>query len=214
MASSKNLKAVAYNSLKSRILSNEIPQGSYLEEKALCESMNMSRTPIREAINQLIQEDLVNSIQNKGIFVTEISLVKAREIFEMRHIIEPLVLKSGFDSLDRDRLKAFMSESALQLEQNNFPELHKIDYEFHSYISSCCRNSIMKKVADSLADQFQRIRTLPFYSEERTRNGVQEHFKLIELILQNKKEEAVAFLDKHISNTEHYFFMSVITQTN
>ena len=70
------------------------------------------------------------------------------------------------------------------------------------------------KVADSLADQFQRIRTLPFYSEERTRNGVQEHFHLIELILQNKKEEAAAFLDKHISNTEHYFFMSVITPTN
>ncbi len=209
MASSRNLKIIAYNKLKSMILSNEIPQGSYLDEKTLCETMNMSRTPIREAINQLVQEDLVNIIQNKGIFVTEISILKVKEIFEMRHLIEPVVLEKAFPYLDVAKLEDFKDRSKVLLEKEDYAGLHDIDYEFHSYISACCPNAIMRKVADSLSDQFQRVRTLSFYSVERTRNGVQEHLHLIDTILAGNKEEAKDLLNKHIDTTENYFFRSL-----
>lgn len=210
MANSKNFKLIAYNTLKQKILTNELKPNEYLEEKKLCEMIGMSRTPIREAISLLAQENLVQIIQNKGIFVSEISIQSVRELFEVRHLIEPLVLEKAFPNLDFDRLIEFRGKFSEYLETKDYPYLHQIDYEFHNYITSCCKNSYLNKIMNNISDQFQRVRTQDFYSKERTENGAREHLELIDMFLQGDCGQALKALQKHIGNTEKYYFQSLL----
>ena len=143
MANSKNYKLQVYQALKEKILSNEFGPNQYLEEKKLCEMMGVSRTPIREAINLLAQENLVQVIPNKGIFVTDISIQSVRELFDARAMIEPLVLQRALPNLDFDKILEFKQRTLDALERSDYSALHWLDYEFHNYINSCCRNSYM-----------------------------------------------------------------------
>ena len=93
MSKKEPLKNIAYDKLKSMILNNEFAPNTYLDEKSLCELLSISRTPIREAINKLEYEDLVQTIPQKGIFVTDFSIQSVYELFQARKEIEPLILK-------------------------------------------------------------------------------------------------------------------------
>ena len=93
---SKNLKQVVYEELKRRIVSCEILPGSMLTEEMLCESLNASRTPVRDAVSRLEQENLVSILPKKGIRVNRVSLNNVEELFVTRLFVEPqLVLTYG-----------------------------------------------------------------------------------------------------------------------
>lgn len=210
MSNSKNLKLEAYAILKQKILSNELKPNEYLEEKMLCEMMGISRTPIREAISLLVQENLVQVLPRKGIFVTGITVQSTRELFEARHLLEPVILELAFHNFDLDKLICFKDKFIKALESKEYPLLHQLDYEFHNYITDCCRNTFLIKIMNNLSDNFQRVRTQEFYSEARTENGAKEHIELIELIIHDDLKKSIDLLHKHISNTENYYLHSIV----
>ena len=209
MANSKNLKMKAYTILKQQILSNELKPGEYLEEKKLCEMLSISRTPIREAISKLEWENLVQIIPNKGIFVTTLSIRTAKEIFQVRHLLETIILRLSIPNLDPDMLMHYKHSFLELLEKKDYVALHLMDYQFHNDINACCGNTQFVRIMANISDQFQRVRTQEFYRVERTENGAREHIELIDLMLHNKTEEAVQLLEKHISSTEKFFFQSL-----
>ena len=206
----KNLKIKAYETIKNMVINNEIEQGQYLDDKKLCEKLGISRTPIREALVMLELEDLVHTIPNKGTYVTTMSVQSVKELFKIRHIIEPIILEMAFDYLDMDILLKFKVSSLSMLENKDYQNLHILDYDFHEYIASKCNNYYLKKIQKNLADNFQRVRTQPFYAKERTETGAQEHLQLIEFLLQGDKERAIALVGAHISSTERFYFQSLI----
>ena len=209
MASSKNLKTAAYQFLKKKILSNELPPNTYLEEKMLCEMAGMSRTPIREAINRLAQEGLVSVIPNKGAFVTSLDIQRVKELFDARVELEPVVFRKGFDRIDPAVLNDFRAKFESGLAEKNYPFLHDEDYAFHNYLNSLCRNEFLIRTMNNLQDLFQMVRTQDFYSRERTENGAREHIELIGLCLDGKQESAANLLVTHIRNTEKYYFQNL-----
>ncbi len=210
MANYKMLKVKAYNIIKEKILYNELLPGEYLEEKKLCEMLEVSRTPIREAISHLEQEDFVQVIPNKGIFVTALSVQTVKELFQVRHYLEPLLLRLSFPNLNIDILLDFKKKFTEALEAKDYHLLHQLDYDFHNYLNSRCNNSYLIKVMNNLSDSFQRVRTQEFYARERTETGALEHLNIINLLVDGNIDEAVEALGKHISSTEKYYFKSLI----
>ena len=127
MSNQKNYKMQAYDVIKQNILSNRFKPNEYLEEKMLCEMLGISRTPIREAINLLARENLVQVIQNKGVFVTEISIQSVRQLFEARIMLEPMILEKSMPNLDFDILMRFKQDTINALEQKDYPRIHALD---------------------------------------------------------------------------------------
>ena len=209
MPSSKNLKEKTYHLLKLKILSNVLKPNAYLEEKMLCDMTGVSRTPVREAINRLAQEGLVTMIPKKGAFVTALSIQDAKELFDSRVLMEPIVLRQGSSNIDFDVLMNFKANFLLGIEQKDYPYLHQQDYDFHNYLNGCCKNAFLIKTMNNLQDLFQMIRTQEFYSRERTENGALEHIQMIEMILKGEIEQVCEFLKLHIRNTQKYYFMSM-----
>lgn len=210
MGKNESLKFKVYNDLKNRILKNEIKQGEYLEEKAICEEYGVSRTPVREAMVLLEKDDLIKNYPNKGIFVTEISIQATKELFQIRRYLEPIAFRLAFDNLNLNILTDFKEELMQALDNKDYMELHELDYRIHNYINSKCNNIYLLKYLNNVSDTFQRIRTQPFYAEKRTEGGAKEHIVLINLIIERKLNEALELLNEHITNTETYYFNSLI----
>jgi len=207
---SKVLKAkdVAYGVIKNKIMNNEFKSGEYLEEKKLCELVGVSRTPIREALNQLSNEDFVIIIPNKGTFVTTMDVQKAKELFQTRSYLEPIVLKIAWKNLDLAMLEEYKDSFHDSIENKDVKNLNELDYEFHNYINSCCHNEYLAGIMYRLQDQFQRVRTLNYYNHERVLGGAREHIQLINLYKEDKIDEAIELLHTHVLNTERYYYMS------
>lgn len=208
MTERMKMKDIAYNLIKNKILNNEFKSGEYLEEKMLCDLIGVSRTPVREAINILENEGFVNVHANKGIFVSTLDIKSSKELFQARAYIEPILLELGWKNLDLNKLDDFASSTKNFISDKNYQSLNEIDYEFHNYINSCCDNSILLKIANRIQDQFQRVRTLNYYDEQRIVGGAYEHLNIIDLIKNDNLDEAKIEVKNHVYSTQKYFFMS------
>ena len=169
LSNNKNLKMTAYTELKRRILRNELKPNEYLEEKQLCEMLGISRTPLREALSQLEREQLVVIVPTKGTFVADMSVKTAKDIFQMRHILEPIALRMAMPNLNPDLLLDYRRRFVSNLEKKDYATLHQMDYEFHNDINKRCGNDYMIRVLSNLSDQFQRIRTQDFFHQRPNR---------------------------------------------
>ena len=172
---SKSLKQVAYETLKQKIVSCEILPGSTLTEDMLCEMLNASRTPVRDAISRLEQEHLVSIKPKKGIRVNRVSMNSIRELFEVRCLLEPAaVLKYG------NRIPDEVYARYTQLfRRRNLPaeEYFRVDDEFHQMFITASDNRYFQSVYAMIADQVQRYRVL---TANRPRDEIaqEEHYEI------------------------------------
>lgn len=210
MAKREPLKNIAYHTLKNKILNNEFPPNTYLEEKALCELLNISRTPIREAINKLEFENLVQIIPQKGIFVTDFTIQSVAELFQARKLVEPLLLQLSGPVLNKDTLLEFRELTLAAIEANDIDQLCQIDCRLHNYFNSNCQNQFLTKLVAYITDQYQRVRTQNFYPQERTLQGAKEHIDMIDQLINDDFNTAQESLRKHIANTESYYFKNLL----
>lgn len=213
MANRKPLNMYAYDALKEMIINNEYAPGTHLEEKDLCESLNISRTPLREAIGRLAYEGFVETVPKKGIFIAELSIQFITELFQARKALEPMIVTMSAKNLDKDKLVAFRMQTIDLINAKDAMKLHKFDYEFHAYLNSKCGNRHLHRAIVNIDDQFQRVRTQDFYPIERATKGAYEHLDIIDALVNESFDLIAPLIQKHISSTEEYYFMQLLKRT-
>ena len=85
----KSLKDKAYEVIRERIITCVYQPGDVVDEKALCEELNMSRTPVREALNVLAEEEFLDIMPRRAIIVSQISMKDINNIYDLRELLEP-----------------------------------------------------------------------------------------------------------------------------
>ena len=196
---SKSLKQVAYETLKQKIVSCEILPGSTLTEDMLCEMLNASRTPVRDAVSRLEQEHLVSIMPKKGIRVNRVSMNSIRELFEVRCLIEPAaVLKYG------NRIPDEVYARYTQLfRRQNLPaeEYFRVDDEFHQMFITASDNRYFQSVYAMIADQVQRYRVL---TANRPRDEIaqEEHYEIAASCIRGEWGTASRLMLEHIENSK------------
>ena len=107
----------AYDTLKRRILDNQLPPGAMLSEVALAQKLNMSRTPIREALKMLMRDDLVEIRDGVGTFVKSATQKDIEDAYAVRQALEVLAARTAigaFSSEELDALEARFAEKTGQ----------------------------------------------------------------------------------------------------
>ena len=159
MDSKQKLSDIAHAQLKGMILNNQFSPGEHLEETVLCDMLSVSRTPLREAINRLVNENLLIAVPQKGIFVPEMSVQNIADLFRARKLIEPMVIMLSAPNLDHAVLIEFKEKTEKMIVDQDISALHSLDYDFHSYINNNCGNQYIFQSVSFITDQFQRVRT-------------------------------------------------------
>ncbi len=202
-ANQKTLRKVIYDDLKSKILKGEIIPGTRLMELELSKKMGASRTPIREAIKMLAEDDLVAIEPNKGAYVSKISLRDLLEILEIRESMDGNTCYHAAERINDkhiSRLKLAMEGYSRAAESENQNDMIKWDTEFHGVIVDATENKVMIKIANDIRELVLRFRYLYYGDFRQVSHIIAEHKELYKAISTKNPERARKAAKTHIRN--------------
>lgn len=209
----RNLGSDVYRILRDRILRQELKAGEKLSDLRLSNELGVSRTPIREALHQLVQDGVVVAEPNRGFFVATFSQRDLEEIFELRLALELFAirridLENRHEELER---ALFELEHVERLLKNaKTPEavreagdaFLKTDRGFHSWLVSTSNNKRLNAIINSIWTQiaiFQQIEnSIPPWILE----AVEEHREVIRHLLDDDVEGAATVMETHLHNMQ------------
>lgn len=145
LSHSASLKDRVYGLLKEEIVNGHIKPGEHLNELELSKAMNISRGPIREALNILEKEGFATIIPRKGAVVASVTVEDVKNIWEMRRLLEPYSAQISVDRITEQELD--MLESKLQNVQENpedFDAYMDADLELHELLHKYIENVLLR----------------------------------------------------------------------
>lgn len=200
-----SLKQVAYNTIRENLLNCKYEPGQFLNEDILCEELNMSRTPIRDALGRLEQEHLITIYPKKGIYVSQLSLTEISDVYEGRFLLEPYIIRTYCNHLNKnamDELKQLLKNEVKSIESNDL-NIYEIDSRFHAIFISQCTNNYLLQLNENLSSQNMRIRILAGRaSNERLHITFDEHAKIFYELSMNHIEAAAQAMEEHLRSSK------------
>ncbi|MCR4431916.1 MAG: GntR family transcriptional regulator [Tepidanaerobacteraceae bacterium] len=203
----KSKKDYAYEKIKDDILNNVIKPGSVLNERELCESLNISRTPVREAILKLASDGLVEILPNRGAFVTNITYEVITEIYDIREVLEGLAVKLFCicaTEEEIDELKRVLDLQERMKQNNDLEKFVEYDKTFHHLILKGCKNKNLKNIMENIRTKIERITNLTVKDIARAETTLTHHKEIFKEISQRNYVEAEKLMKHHISESKEY----------
>jgi DNA-binding GntR family transcriptional regulator len=199
-----------YDQLRSDLLGGELEPGSKLAIEGLALRYETSATPLREALNRLVSDGLVERREQRGFVVAAISEQDLAEITKTRCWLEALALRESIAAhttaweealvLAHHRLaKAPRSLSDKTFKDN--PEWEPLHRAFHRALISGCGSRWLLNFCEQLADQHHRYRRLSAPRAFAKRGVKSEHQQLFEAALEGRADDAAALLREHFERT-------------
>ncbi len=162
MVQNRNLAANIYQTLRKEILELKIEPGEKISEVQLAKKFKVSRAPVRDALNRLQQEKFVMVKPQVGTMVLPVSLGKARDILQVRLLLEPFAAEGAALNVtdeDIDLLEYHFAKLArLKDIEEKKKKLYETDAILHGIIWERCGNGEIKDILDNYRGEIQRIR--------------------------------------------------------
>jgi GntR family transcriptional regulator, rspAB operon transcriptional repressor len=194
----------AYEAIKEAILSNQFPQGESLAEQMLADLYQVSRTPVREALQRLAKDGLVEMIPRHGAFVARISLEDAVEIFHMREALEGMAarLAAPFmpDSVILQLDSTFEAAAALDA-PDRLQLMSEAGVSLHDAILLAARSDRMRQAVTQLLDQITRLRQLAVTAPGRRELSLDQHRRILDALRVHDPNEAERQMRQHLAST-------------
>ncbi len=187
LGSKPSLKQLVYDNLRDQIIQGKLEPGMKLTEDELAQSMNISRAPIREALNMLERDGFAKIIPRKGAVVAGISRKDAADIWSCRIALEPVAAREALPHIPREELEAAL-EHAVEIESTpySFEKYVASDLEVHGLYYTHLGNEYMKSILNNLKAHSVRVRWLrEVKASDRTLSltSISEHKQIIAALL-------------------------------
>jgi len=186
----------AYAALKDAIRQGVLPSGYQGSEQEIAGKLNMSRTPVHEAIIRLQSEGLVKVLSKRGVFICTISPDDMREIYDVIIACESMAaeLLASLPEFERgtkaSALKALNASMGSALQNDDLLAWAKADDEFHRLLVANCGNGRIARIAETIMDQSHRARMLTLKLRPTPTQSVEEHQFIIDAIREGLPLEA------------------------
>lgn len=193
-----------YEQLHADILACVMAPGAQFRERQIAERFNVSKSPVRDALIKLQEQNLVEVIPRKGYRVTRISLTDARDLYEMRVILEREAIARLIDSgTDKD---------LASLDQHRTGSIDSLDEwigynrAFHVHLAVICGNQRLARAGREVVEQFDRLTKVSVSSSVRPNllpavvleARMEEHRTIIDAIQARDKRKAIGLSREHI----------------
>lgn len=193
---------IVFDRIEEAILSGEFPKGSIITELKLSSMLQVSRTPIREALSRLRGEGLIEDT-GKGALVLGIDENDLFDIYEVRSRIEGLAAAKCAENITESELKRLRDTLELQefyTDKNEPERIRNSDSEFHKLIYSYCGSRTLEALLSELHRKVQRYRRASVENRGRAAMAVAEHRGIYEAIKERDPELAERLIKEHIKN--------------
>ncbi len=203
LSDKQSLTAKVYAHIRDDIIEGKYQNGDCLVETRLAEELDVSRTPVREALKQLELEDLVVSIPNRGVMVQGMSSHDIDDIFTIRHLLEGQAAYWAAERIDQDslsRLTEIIELMEMYTRKNDASNLARMDTEFHNVIFLACNSRVLRHILAQLHQNTRQVRRTSLTAPERPGQSLSEHRKIFEAIERQDPQSAKLAMEAHVVN--------------
>lgn len=199
-----SLSERAYERLKEEIIRGNLAPGEKLDIYDIAEKLQISRTPVKEAINRLAHQGLVTIRSRKATFVSAIEAETIRELFDIRLMIELWGAERAWrrpDSLDLKRLETILTEcDSLFVRKKSFDyeRFNQADMEFHRRLVQAARNARLLRTYESLHVHISAMRVYWGRARRPGLNSHNEHLAILRAFCEGRWEGIKSSLTTHI----------------
>ena len=202
----------AYQQIKLMLLMDQLHSGQKLRYQDIAKRLDMSQTPVMMALVRLENEGLVRSQTNRGFYVPEIDLEEARELYDIRMMIEvPLLERTAQRITDQElaKLEGLMDTHAALREGAYSRERLWRDAKFHLALAACSGHgmavNILRRVFDLLYLRYRPAQATP----QRINDTDHEHRAFFTALAERRVEEGMELLRSHIEHGRQYVLGSL-----
>ena len=197
------LNQKAYRILKRAIIQGDLTPNSKLILSEIAQSLGISNTPIREAVNKLASEGLVKIIPNKGIIVKEINIDDFQEILQVRAFLDGLIAKLASEKItdkEIDDMMEILHKMEQCAKEDDRLTYNDLDIKFHDFLLTIAENNTLKEIYNNLIVHGHRFRLRTLKIPDRMGKSLKEHLKIALKIKERNPNEATRVSQEHIEN--------------
>ncbi|MDY3332138.1 MAG: GntR family transcriptional regulator [Pelistega sp.] len=190
----------AYAYVINALTEGTMQPGTRVREAELASAIGISRTPIREALNRLINEGLVSNDPRRGLIITELDQTMVGELYEMRRVLEStaagLAARHATD-VEISVLRTLMENDA---KATTAQEISKNNKMFHQVLYKCGHNRYLLKTLQALQNSMLLLGSSTLENKTRSDHAHKEHQQIVEALEARDPERAAKVASDHISN--------------
>lgn len=201
----KSLSQGVYTRLKWEILDMMIQPGALLTEQSLAVQYQTSKTPVREALNRLVSEELVTVMPHKGYVVSDISYGELLEIFQFREILEAAAVELAMQNAtvqQMNELELLANKMPETFSESEIPRANSLlNNQFHMYLVSISNNALFMQTYEQIMERLYRV-LLKDTQKNRASAIRTEHTELVSLMRSGDRAAACDYIRGHVRRTK------------
>ncbi len=197
----RGLSHSIYDTLRRGILRGEIPAGERFVEEKLASVLGASRTPVREALQRLRQEELLDKLKYGGYEVRRIAAKEIEEIFGIRSVLESYAAVLATRRMDTDllaELREIIKRSRAALERGETEELISLNTEFHDKLYKASGSDRLYRMIQELRDHFYRFRRVILSRGSMPDVSLKDHERMMRAMSKGDEEAVEKIVRQHI----------------
>ena len=202
-AGSQNLHEATFQTLKSLLVEGKIAPGSKLNERELAERLNVSRTPIREAIRRLAADGLVELIANRSAIAVQLSIDDVIHTFDVIAELEgysgELAAKNISDST-LSELEALQYEMMASYARRDLSSYYKLNLRIHRLINQAANNPVLATLFSQVNSRIEALRFRSNQDGVKWEKAVEEHQEMLDALKARDSARMRKVMITHVTN--------------
>jgi len=201
--------------LREMLVESRIAPGAKLNERELSEVLNVSRTPLREAIKMLAAEGLVELLPNRGAIAVELSQADVLNTFE---VMAGLEAQSGELAAERItdaelvEIQAMHYEMLAAYTRRDLPAYYRLNSAIHAAINAAAKNPVLSATYRQVNARLQALRFRSNQDGDKWAAAMKEHEQMIEALTQRNPAAMRAVLLHHLNNKRDVVMAQLVQQ--
>ena len=199
------IREIAYEQLKFAIITGQIPAGSRIVETAYADKLHISRTPLREALQKLERDGLVEYVLHRGVIVRAFTISDIEEIFAIRNAMMMLLLPSVVENATEeaiDGLQEIVDGIEKALAEENMEKVADLNRAFHHGIEKLSDKLRIMRVIESQEEYIMRFSAVSIANIERRNVVNQEHYRMVEMLRNKDLEGLMELTRQHLEESK------------
>ena len=184
-------------------MTGKLAEGDKVNEGELCETMGISKTPLREALRVLSVEGLIRLVPNRGAFVTKPTFEEIAEMFDVMSLLEGYCARAACEKMTPKniaRLEKLHAKLEDNFERRDQEEYIRINNQYHSLVQEIAGNRTLNQIVAGLRKKILLYRFQSLNLPERFECSIREHRDLLEAFRQRHHTRAEALMREHLQN--------------
>jgi len=200
-----SLKEMAFQSLKAAILSNKLEPGEIYNEQTLAKELGISKTPVREALLDLVTKGFITLLPRRGVQVNVLTEKDIKDLYDVRIALETAIVRLIIPKLTEEALKKIETihkKEQTAIKTDDRLGYLQIDREFHLYLANLTENRYMATSLENIRDLIDWMGFKALMRKARMKEVKEEHKRIIEKLRKRDSKGVEHLMEEHIRITE------------